>query len=882
MGFKVFTMALLPLRPAGWRISTKLLTAFLLTAVLPALATSVFSLTYFYGVVFENARTNLDKELGVARHYVREAELRLESDARLASHENVVALNLSLGLVMPVLDYLEGLRRERSLHLVLLLDAEGCPVEPSGLTTAKGSHPLVNREVLVEAQEKGGSSFVGSEDGKVLLLALAPVNDGLTTTHFLLMGLDPSSMETGELLDNIRQVVSGPVVIGSSGRLTGSNPGAPDWDTDWWPRNLRFPAELVTVESQGTRYLFGFTGLGGTPDQPLAWLGVSFSLDGFQRATEAATMAMLLVALICLLMTFAAAFLLSRGLTRPLLLMARQASAWTEGQGGKRLDVTTQDEIGVLGRSFNEVLDRLDGTLYSLRKTQNYLKNIFNSLTSVLVSIDEGALVQEWNVAAVKFTGVAESEALGRPVGSLSPAFEGLNAALQIAIATREPQLFKKVMGRGSEARMLDLCLYPLVWNGVSGVVIRLDDITDSVKKDRQLQQAQKMETVGTLTEGIAHNFNNLLTGITGVVSLLELELSQDGHLDPKSVRHRVAMIENSTQKASEIVRRLMALSRGSSGEFETVDLVLLVKETAKTSRMVLENTVEVDIETLPASALVYGDRSQLEQSLLNLIINAAHAMTFMKPRGENRGGVVHLTLGLFTAANDFLLAHPGALQSDYWLLRVQDNGVGIRPENLSKIFDPFFTTKENEKGSGLGLAMVYSSVRQHNGFIDVYSEMGRGTTFSLYLPAHRAVTPSVKGLAAPATLHRGQGLILVVDDEAVVLQTAQLILEACGYQVVTATNGLDALDVYDAHAKKVRAVILDSAMPKLSGAATLEALRKRDPHVKVVMSSGLLDQVQAGETTPDSHLRFLPKPYSLTDLSRVLADLLAVTPGVN
>lgn len=864
---------------SGWKMTPKLLMAFLLTAVLPALATSLFSLNYFYGVSYENAQRNLTKELETARHFVTGWKQGLDADTRLAARENLVAINLSLGLTGPVLDYLDTLKNSRGLAAAELLDATGQPVERLEPNRGEsGSSPLVTQAQLNEALEEGGTTaFASSGDGRILLLSLIPITDDTgSPSYFVVTALDPASDRPGGLLDGIRETVSGPVVIGSGRRVLGAAPGTPPWDANApWPFATPPAGTFLPVTSQGATFVFGFAALDEQAPSPSVWMGVSFSLESFQKITDSAAGGLIVIALIFVLLSFVTAVAFSRGLTRPLLMMARQASAWTEGQGGKRLEVTTQDEAGTLGRAFNEVLDRLDGTMDSLRKTQNYLKNIFNSLTSILVSVDDAGTVTEWNVAAERFSGIKAAQALGKPVSELSTVFQGLEPSLYLAFVTREPQFLRKDTGRGRDQKSYDLCLYPLVWNGVSGVVIRMDDITDSLRKDRQLQQAQKMETVGTLTEGIAHNFNNLLTGITGTVSLIELDLRQPT-IDRELLAVQIAMIESATHKAAEIVRRLMGLTKAGSGEFGLVDLVSMVKEVAKTSRMVLDNTVEIEV-SCPNSAWVNGDRSQLEQCLLNLVINASHAMTIMRPRGEPTGGTIRVVLSVITTVKDFLVAHPEALQSDYWLLQVQDTGVGIPAENLSKVFDPFFTTKEQDKGSGLGLAMVYNSIRQHNGFVDVYSELGRGTTVSLYLPMVRD-TSEVAHLPAhrdTPPVHRGEGLILVVDDEIVVQTTAQMILEACGYEVVTANNGLEALAVYQDQGRKIRGVVLDSSMPKLSGSETLAGLRKMNPEVRVIMSSGLFDGTRIEEFSLGPNVRFLAKPYSLADLSRTLFELL-------
>lgn len=864
------------LLPSHWKMTPKLLVAFFLTATLPVLATSLFSLNYYYGASFENAQRTLAKELETARHFMAEWTKGLGADTRLAARENVVAINLSLGLVEPVLDYLERLRVERNLTFVRLLDAQGAPVGRGTNEGQVGSEPTASQ--LAQAASQGGLTYFSDRGDRLILESIAPITDDYGgTNYYLVTGTDPSSREPGSILSVIQQTVSGPVTLGNSAGLLGSAPGSPNWDAQApWPTTRIEPRTLVPVKAQGTTYLFGFTALGDVRSASVGWIGVSFSLEGFRRVTNAAAGGLILISLFFVLLSIVTAVAFSRGLTRPLLMMARQANAWTEGLGGRRLDVTTRDETGILGRAFNEALDRLDVTLESLRKTQNYLKNIFNSLTSVLVSVNERGVIQEWNVAAERFSGLKAPEALGRQIGDLSAVFEGLEPSLYLAFVTREPQFLHKYLGHGRNQQTFDLCLYPLVWNGVSGVVIRMDDITESLRKDKQLRQAQKMETIGTLTEGIAHNFNNLLTGISGTVSLVGLDLRDSSPLSRDRLSMQMAMIEESTKKAAEIVRRLMALGRAEGSEFVPVNLAALLREVAKTSKMVLENTVEVSLDlSVSGPALVMGDRSQLDQCLLNLIINAAHAMTIMKPRSERHGGTIQLKLGVLASVNEFLMSHPGALKSDYWLLQVQDTGVGIPHENLAKIFDPFFTTKDHVRGSGLGLSMVYTSIHQHNGFIDVYSEVRRGTTFSLYLPVYSGASPEPTNPRSVAPTRRGTGLILVVDDEIIVQTTAQMMLQACGYEVVTADNGFEALSVYEKRGREIRAVILDSSMPKLSGPETLIALRKLNPAVKVILSSGLFDGSRIEEVPEGPALQILAKPYSVAELSKSLDELL-------
>ena len=268
-----------------------------------------------------------------------------------------------------------------------------------------------------------------------------------------------------------------------------------------------------------------------------------------------------------------------------------------------------------------------------------------------------------------------------------------------------------------------------------------------------------------------------------------------------------------------------------------------------------------------------------MEQALLNLCVNACHAMTVMRKENEPQGGVLALSLSKMNADARFCKIHSDLEMGDYWVMAVSDTGVGMKPETLARVFDPFFTTKDRFKGSGLGMTMVYNIAKSHKGMIDVYSEVGVGTTCKLYVPAMAA-----DALIAPVgvekeTVVKGKGTVLIVDDEDVVRVYAQAMLEECGYRVLTAADGNEAVLVFREKRQEIDSVLLDMSMPRMSGLEVFQELIQIDPEVKVLMSSGFINDERMGFLIDAGVKGFLNKPYTLTMLSKKMREVITGEP---
>jgi PAS domain S-box-containing protein len=373
----------------------------------------------------------------------------------------------------------------------------------------------------------------------------------------------------------------------------------------------------------------------------------------------------------------------------------------------------------------------------------------------------------------------------------------------------------------------------------------------------QQLFQAQKMEALGTLAGGIAHDFNNLLSVMLGFASLARQRLSSD---DP--LQDSMSMIEESAQRAAELTRQLLGFARPERQQVKPVCVQEVLNRVRRMVERTFDRNINVEIHKGSEPLWVNAEPSYLEQALLNLCINARDAM----PQGGT------LTIEMCPATLEpqqqqklSVTCAPG----DYVSLSVQDTGSGIAPEALPRIFDPFFTTKEPGHGTGLGLAMVYGFVKNHDGFVKVESESGKGARFTLSLPLIPAPVPQAGGGLGQIEL--GRGTVLVVDDEPLVRAFASEGLKGLGYQVLVAENGKQALQIYEKHHGKIDCILLDLIMPELSGLETYRQLRAQDPQVRVVFASGYSTGGILRDA-PDAQLAaFIGKPYTLEGLSVAL-----------
>lgn len=392
-------------------------------------------------------------------------------------------------------------------------------------------------------------------------------------------------------------------------------------------------------------------------------------------------------------------------------------------------------------------------------------------------------------------------------------------------------------------------------------------DITDLEKAlaEREslqikLSQSQKMEAIGQLAGGVAHDFNNSLGVILGAA-----ELAGIGDL-PTESRSYLDMIVTAARRASSLTRKLLSFSRQGTRHMDMIDTNAVARDAVALLQSSIDKRIDIVLENKASRTYVMGDTGLLQNALMNLGINASHAMP--------EAGTITVTLDNLALDKDYCETSPFQLvPGNYLEIAVKDTGCGIAPENLGRIFEPFFTTKVEGKGTGLGLASVYGVMQDHDGAITVYSELGAGTVFKLYFPLPADTLDLYEDAPPqPESLPSGTGTILLADDEELIRKTTSTVLERLGYTVLTARDGLEALELFKAHRDEIGIVLMDMIMPKLGGRQTFEGIRQFDAEVPIVICSGF-SKAEDLEALKEKEISgFLQKPFRHAQLAQTVA----------
>lgn len=515
------------------------------------------------------------------------------------------------------------------------------------------------------------------------------------------------------------------------------------------------------------------------------------------------------------------------------------------------------------------LLQRLTIQKQRTAKIAMNLEITLNSIGDAVIATDENGNITRMNPVAQDLTAWTQDDAAGKP---LNEVFYIISADTREVVPNPTEKVFKtgKIVGlanhtlliakNGNEYHISDSSA-PIrnQEDQITGVVLVFRNITEEYALQEKLLQSQKLDAIGQLAGGIAHDFNNMLGGIMGAAELLERIIPQD-----PETKEYLDMIVETAERAAGLTSKLLAFARRQPTYLVPVDIHQIINDSVAILKQTIDKRISVEVNLGAQFSKVIGDDSQLQSVLLNLGINASHAM----PEGG--------TLSFLTKITDLVEAQcklstfnltPGT----YLQVEIRDTGCGMPFEIINNIFEPFFTTKEQGKGTGLGLAAAHGTVIQHKGSITVYSEYEKGTVFHILLP----VTKDKNNLQNKATPILGKGHILLVDDELVMRTTGNLLLSQFGYKVLLAKNGREALDIFKKNINEIDLVILDMIMPEMNGRDCFKEIKKIDPHIRIILSSGFTRKEDLYDLEEKGLAGFIQKPYRSVDLSRIVAKAL-------
>ena len=570
-------------------------------------------------------------------------------------------------------------------------------------------------------------------------------------------------------------------------------------------------------------------------------------------------------------------------ITSPLRRMMKHFSTGATGDFSVRMDDSARDEFGKLARYFNsfmETLQQFSGSLQeevlehrrsleARRESEERFRLLAENSPDIIISLDQRGCISYVNPVVEKILGYTPHELAGKSFLVMARGQEA-NEYIRQFRKVRSGEILLDYTGvlvhKNGSVRHFIFCGAPATDGkgnmvGIEGV---LKDITDRRNLEFQLQQVQKLEAVGTLAGGVAHDFNNILTAIRGSLDISLLMVDQN---DP--IMKNLQQIEKAVTRASDLTRQLLFFSRRQPVEMAPLNLNQSVDNILRIIERLIGENIAITLDLAPDLQPVMADGGNIEQVIMNLMINARDAMP--------EGGTITIRTRNATVRDEYVKTHPYARPGKFVCLSIEDTGIGMDSEVAEHIFEPFFTTKEQGKGTGLGLAVVYGIVKKHKGWIVADSRPGEGTVFTIFFPVSTEESSPEPGRHARNSGDtRGRGeKILVIEDDPSVLSFAGAALKGNGYTVLTAASATEARVVFHEHQDSLHLIFSDVVLPDKNGLDLVDEFEREKPGIRILMTSGYMDEKSLSRIIRDNNHRFLPKPYAMKDLINTVRALL-------
>lgn len=555
--------------------------------------------------------------------------------------------------------------------------------------------------------------------------------------------------------------------------------------------------------------------------------------------------------LVAILIVAYLALLASRSLMRPLAQFMETAGAIAGGDYNAPVPVQAHKEIEDLAKSFRDMASAIQLRENEIKKSEERYRMLVETMNDGIVVVDSNCIITYVNPRLTRMLGYANNE---MPGSNIKDFFDVPNSRIL------EDQLTRRRRGEAGEYEIewikKEGSMIPTMMSAVplfdeagssNGSFAVITEMTERKKLERQLLQAQKMEAIGQLAGGVAHDFNNILTAIINYAHILKLRLKDD-----EGSTGTIDKITSLSDRATNLTRGLLTFSRRQYFEFVPKNLNDIVMNLENLLSQFVREDIKLRTKLFPEDLIIIADKTQIEQVIINLVTNARDAM-------HGRGEIL-IETDLVEVDESFISAQGFGSPGMYAVLSVSDTGMGMNEKTKTRIYDPFFSTKEIGKGTGLGLAIVYGIIKQHNGHITLYSEPGRGTTFKIYFPKTSSAVVEEQEAEFPVLTGHGE-TILVAEDEETVRDSMKNILEAFGYNVIIAEDGNEAVEQFKRNAEKVRLLILDVVMPGLNGEEAFDTIHSINPEIRAIFTSGYTADIIRGQKIMSENAVFISKP---------------------